>query len=375
MNSKLLEEMKNCSYPNNMKETIANVIVNIAKMTKNLHLNKFARQSRISTDVILLLKCQINVLLKERFYDIPINIIIPKSFPYEQPEFYLDKTQDIGINTKNYDIDPKSLRIWVYTLKNWNMYCNSNIISALQEIIISFNNNFPIFRLTNKSLGLEKQISSSKELLGTTILPIKDNQEKTIYMQPKGGQTDIKIQSVFKKENESPYYTNEFNNLDFNSKLKRIMIDELRFLIDPKIREEFKKLIVHQGKLANYKREFEIQNDKIHHFIKPNEGNLIRITETLQNIQYDILEVSQFIALNKNKRIDLNNLEEHINITNKNLLRLIALDSSIEDFISIFKRLSHKNILNFTVVLKFIRTLTREQFKLRYCRDKLIKDN
>ena len=157
MKTKILEDIKVCSYPYNMKETIANSIFEIAKMTKNVHLNKFGKQSGIVTDVILLVKCQVNVQFKDRFYDIPINIVIPKSYPFDPPEFYLDKLPDFGLNPKNTDIDPNSYRILVNVLKYWDSYNNSSSVRALQEIIISFHNNFPIYRNSSKPVNQQPQ--------------------------------------------------------------------------------------------------------------------------------------------------------------------------------------------------------------------------
>ena len=54
-------------------------------------------------------------------------------------------------------------------------------------------------------------------------------------------------------------------------------------------------------------------------------------------------------------------------------LKLVALDSCIEDFVSIFKRLAEKNIICFFDIIKSIRALTREQFKIRFCKEKLHK--
>ena len=317
MKAKILDDIKVCSYPNNMKESIANVILEIVKMTKNAHLNKFGKQNGIVTDFILLVKCKLNVPYKDRSYDIPISIILPKSYPFDPPEFYLDKLPEFGLNPKNTDIDQNTFRILVNCLKNWDIYNNSNILRVLQEIINSFNHNFPIYQITlNNPLYQQPQPLVTNESWNS-INSTFNSYGESIMSQNHGGTINIKNKSIsplkydvssscqiknssYNDSNQNIKMLLDFNRLDDNS-LRRIMIDELRFLLEPKIRDESKKLKQQWEKLYNYKNEFCHQNDKLQNFVEKKEYIFVNVNSSLQNIQIEINVISHFIQTNKNK--------------------------------------------------------------------------
>jgi len=375
-----MEDLKAYSYPLNFKENIANVVIDIYQNTKNMNLNRYGKQNGIVTDVILLIKCQLNVQFKDRNYDIPISIIIPKKFPFEPPEFYLDKMQDFCINPKNSDIDALNWRILTNSLKNWDFYNNTSILTVLKEILNSFNKNFPIYRQSNVIYQKPQQNplieTSSHSFQSQSVYnpPLDSNKNispNRVLSQSQPLINPHNLQNVVQYGNQN--INTSGNNLQIdNNTLKRIMVEELKLLIEPKIKEETKKLKQHEEKLNNYRNEFRVQNEKLSKFVEKKDEIMEQVSSALKNIQIEITGILSYLEQNKNKVMDLNNLEEYINISNSHVVNLISLECTIEDFISIYKRLSEKNVIDFMEMVKNIRVLTREQFKIRFYKEKLL---
>jgi hypothetical protein len=330
-------------------------------MGKNTTMNKLGRQSGIVTDVILLLKSLINIPFKDRSYDIPISIIFPKNYPFDAPEFILDKMPDFGLNPNNKEIDSSTLRIFVSSLRDWDYYRGASITTIIKEVIYCFSKSFPIYRLNSNS----NQIPNGQD---QNQLISQNNIEKNVspsrYISPSSQVKPI----------------NNYNNLvngpssvvpvDYNY-LKMIMFNELKANLEIKIREETKKLKQHEEKLNNYKHEFKIQNDKMKQFIDHREDFIEQVSVNLKSIQVEIGLITGYVQQNKDKLIELDNLENYVSIGNTNFLRLISLDCTIEDLILILKRFAEKNSSQFSDVIRSIRAISREQFKIRYCKDKL----
>jgi hypothetical protein len=78
-------------------------------------------------------------------FNIPICILIPKTFPFEPPIFYVIlKEPNTIYNQQNQDIDIKSGKLLVKSILKWDY--SLGLLDLINEISISFNNIFPILQ-------------------------------------------------------------------------------------------------------------------------------------------------------------------------------------------------------------------------------------
>jgi len=109
--------------------------------------------------------------------------------------------------------------------------------------------------------------------------------------------------------------------------------------------------------------------------LKKREEIVDKINKSIVNLDDDIRKSQEYNENNKNKSIDFNsNTNDFLHISNPILLNLIACEASIEDFISALKRSINREPENINGLIKNIRNLTRELYKVKYVKDKLINN-
>ena len=140
---RLREELTQCSYNQNMKDYLANLIMSIMnypkKRTQVRHFIKYMNQNKI-----IMIWYPMSVPFSGNNYDVPLQIYIMKNVPYEPPQIFLEVVQGSAANTSNKDIDPNNNRIMTNSLRNWSQY--SIIDNVMNEIYSSFCRVFPIYK-------------------------------------------------------------------------------------------------------------------------------------------------------------------------------------------------------------------------------------
>ena len=144
---RLRTELANCNYNPNMKDYLANMIMEIMnfpkKTTQPRHFVKNMNQ-----DKIIMVWYQMSIPFMKKNYNVPLLIYIMKNCPYEPPQIFLEVVQGSAPNPANKDVDPNTRRIMTNTLRNWGQY--STIDSAMSEIYESFSKTFPIYKTSGK---------------------------------------------------------------------------------------------------------------------------------------------------------------------------------------------------------------------------------
>ena len=181
---RLREELTQCSYNQNMKDYLANLIMSIMnypkKRTQVRHFIKYMNQNKI-----IMIWYPMSVPFSGNNYDVPLQIYIMKNVPYEPPQIFLEVVQGSAANTSNKDIDPNNNRIMTNSLRNWSQY--SIIDNVMNEIYSSFCRVFPIYKKksTNNFNSPPPQVvppSGGGNIYGQLV-----NEVKNMYQQNKGG--------------------------------------------------------------------------------------------------------------------------------------------------------------------------------------------
>ena len=140
---RLRTELSECSYNQNMKDYLANLIMSVMNFPKKTaQVRHFIKN--MGGNKIIMVWYPMSVPFMGRNYNVPLQIYIMKNVPYEPPQIFLEVTQGSGANTKNTDIDPNNNRIMTNSLRNWNQY--SVMDNVMNEIFASFSRTFPIYK-------------------------------------------------------------------------------------------------------------------------------------------------------------------------------------------------------------------------------------
>lgn len=205
-NNKIIELVCECCYPITTRDFIGTVIYELYNMDKTTSFYKVMKKE----DKIIVANYNIKVSFKGKSYDIPVLIQFPKEFPKTAPEIYIENKPDIGINTKNTDIDSNTRRINTLTLRSWNIY--SNIKGVIDDLQTSFNKEFPIYKITN--------ISKPPPIV---------NQNQFNDMSSSKVNQDF---SLFSETNNQPLNSNIYNN-QFNNNFNQSYINNTQQYNNP----------------------------------------------------------------------------------------------------------------------------------------------
>lgn len=143
-NIDIYETVSSCCYPNTTRDYIGKNILDLYKANSSTKFFKVVKDN----DKIMVASFKINVIYKSKTYFVPVLIYFPKDFPKSPPDIYLESKDNQGINPKNKDIDPKTKKMSLGTLRAWNIH--STIQGIIKDIEISFQKEFPIYQLSNE---------------------------------------------------------------------------------------------------------------------------------------------------------------------------------------------------------------------------------
>ena len=181
---RLREELTQCSYNQNMKDYLANLIMSIMnypkKRTQVRHFIKYMNQNKI-----IMIWYPMSVPFSGNNYDVPLQIYIMKNVPYEPPQIFLEVVQGSAANTSNKDIDPNNNRIMTNSLRNWSQY--SIIDNVMNEIYSSFCRVFPIYKKKSTNNFNPPPPQVVPPIGGGNIYGQLVNEVKNMYQQNKGG--------------------------------------------------------------------------------------------------------------------------------------------------------------------------------------------
>ncbi len=378
----ILNTLSQCSYPPNFRDFISNIIVELSS-AKGAQFFKVNKSVNNATHTIIVVKYMVQTTFNQKAYEIPILIYIGKSFPYEAPEIYLERNPDTGVNPKNLDIDPNTFKITTASMKNWNQF--TTVPNVINEITSSFTKFFPIYKLSIKQAPIQNdqsQLSGVSQNIDFSQQQTGYNQYQAPNTNPYGGNVNrgsiyndpnVNRGSIYNNPPQTIYNTQPQKQETPEEGIKKLLIDEILNNSESRIIEEVKKVKQQEEKLTNYMNEFNSQIDKYMNVI--NNSNKIQsdYQNLMNNCDIEINSIKNYISENSSKEINSKNFENFIQIANQKLLKIVGIESSIEDFMAIIRKAYEREILSFEETTKIIRNISREVMKIKYYRELLTK--
>jgi hypothetical protein len=365
---------------------------------------------------IIVVRYPLTIRLKNKLYDIYILIYFVADYPNKAPEIYIERSEELGINPKLLNIiNPKNFRIITPSLICWDNISNiktnalSNLKKIIKEIYEIFSNDFPVFRLDPSQRGKfdeyncvlhksdlikiklefpKEEIKINNSLPTTNIYKDSSNINMISY---KKGVSCPNIQHVHDNNhiqtiNRSTTINNSNNKINkilelhdsFLSlaEIRKLVINDISSILIPKIQKNMNILKNDQFTLYYRREYYKKEILKIQKLAEKKDEIIKTIKGLSASVDHQILGIKMYIIeknKNKIKGISVDNVEDFINVGNPEILRLIALEALIDDLIIVIKRSFLKKILNINECIKNIRNVSREQFKIKCFRNKLIK--
>ncbi len=158
--------------------------------------------------------------------------------------------------------------------------------------------------------------------------------------------------------------------------IKKILIKEIKYSCEIKIKNEISILKSQEIKLKNYKIAFLSQIEIMKKFLSKKNEYKNTLLNSINELNKEIKSNNNFI--NEFKDIYLNkiNCYDFVNIKNpeEKFIQIISIEATIEDMYIILKIGFERGVINFKDTMKFIRALSNEAFKIKFNRD-IIKNN
>jgi hypothetical protein len=179
---------------------------------------------------------------------------------------------------------------------------------------------------------------------------------------------------------ENHLHTNQHNNPSLDNKsqeeeiAKKKLIEELKPILESRIKDELKRLKQQEDKLKNFYSELVSQNEKYSKFLEKREEIYTTLRSLLEKIQIEIKQINCILANSRDRVIDHQNCFSFFSIIDKDvkIIQILAIEATIDDIQAVLRKAFEKNIFNFNETAKLIRLFTREAFKIKIYREKIL---
>ncbi len=100
-------------------------------------------------------------------------------------------------------------------------------------------------------------------------------------------------------------------------------------------------------------------------FLKQVDSSIFQLKEEVNNLK-DTLA-------NETNNINFENIGDIVELSNEKVIKLVSVEANIEELLLIVKKAYEKQAIELEETIKFIRSLSRESFKVKTYREKLLK--
>jgi hypothetical protein len=386
----IMDAVLECDYLNNNKDYIISIFFDIFMGKKcNMFIITRYSEKTLKYEKILVVRWSISVTLNGKNYDIPILVYLPKLFPAEAPEIYIEKTDEVGVNQRSQYVDKTTLRIYVPTIKNWNM-STSSLSNVLGEIYEEFFKIFPVYKLDIRDRGKYNYGNNcflNPDCLQNVSFDAPSKSDQNSNKNPDNlGYINDSNSANYKKPNNN-IILNQLNEIDLrlfgshavkkpqvpsfsNDQIKKIYINEIISATVPKIKREITKFRSDENKLKNYQREYSQQIQQIKQLADKKDSILNTIQGLSADAQDQVVMLKYYIESNLSKELSKDNIDNFIKISNPDKIKIVTSEAVLEDFLFYIKKGYEKKIFNFQDTIKMTRNYSRELFMIKYMKDK-----
>ena len=372
---RIMNEVNQCDYDPNMKSLIINNIKELMNSPlKYSDVREYIRQW--NRDKIIMVWFPMKIFLQQKPYQTPIQIYLPKNFPYVPPLIYLEVSAGCGINNKNPNINVNTKEIKVNSMSYWN--ASTPMSNILTEIYNSFSKNFPIYRNTPNTINRPQ--NTFYNVLNSGVNQLANQVSNQGYnFNPGANFYNNPVNNNVIPQNSNVQIYNSNNNIYQNDppeeQIKKIIINHFIEKNLQKIKEEKNKLSQQETKLKNYQNEFKIANDKIDNFMN-NQGAIFNNCQNdINTLNNKIMELTQYNQSRQNEGLTKENFMNFIQISDTKTISLIAKEAFLEELLMFIKKAVEKNKIDFSDAVKVIRSNSRTLFETRYMREKRTSTN
>ena len=372
---RIMNEVNQCDYDPNMKSLIINNIKELMNSPlRYSDVREYIRQW--NRDKIIMVWFPMRIFLQQKPYQTPIQIYLPKNFPYVPPLIYLEVSAGCGINNKNPNININTKEIKVNSMSYWN--ASTPMSNILNEIFNSFSKNFPIYR--NNPNTINRPQNTFYNVLNSGVNQLANQATNQGYnFNPGANFYNNPVNNNVIGQNSNVQIYNSNNNIYQNDppeeQIKKIIINHFIENNLQKIKEEKNKLSQQENKLKNYQNEFKIANDKIDNFMN-NQGAIFNNCQNdINTLNNKIMELIQYNQSRQNEGLTKENFMNFIQISDTKTISLIAKEAFLEELLMFIKKAVEKNKIDFSDAVKVIRSNSRTLFETRYMREKRTSTN
>lgn len=317
------------SYTSYNKDVVLNSIMDNFEKDNNAKVYFMSRE----IDKIFVIEYSLNVILNNKNYKITILIYIPKLYPDDPPEIYVEKKSGVGLSNsyKNGKIDEESFKINIDKFARFDPFKNN-----IKEIIVAIN------RVFNGSFPIFKKNDNTSETFG------KNNINKSLV-------NEVLLQTKF------------FRNDD----------ELLAF-----IRQQVKDVI--RGKYDDFKQKYNVNNNyeelqninKVVKMQSVNNGDL-RNNPMNQKIE-ELKKISDYLYQKENSlKQELQNMEsgkknifekveDVIRVDDEKYFEYVVKKKVLEDYLIYLKKGYEKKLVDFHDMIDTTRSFSREIFTIGY---------
>lgn len=384
----ILEIVNQCDYDYKIKDYITDSVYELTNLSKSTKIYKMSRKTGTNSETIVVVRYLIPTIFKAgRTYDIPVLIYIPKSYPYQAPEVYIERTsKDVQINPNNKEIDANTCRVITKGLYAWSSY--SNIPFIIAEVNNCFNAQFPIYSSGSSSSSTSTtrspnnmntanytpNITSTNQ--GYTNNEMNINLTNQCNLGSTGNVNSFRYNSS--DYNQQPNYSNQQVNYqgqggqEAELQIRQIIAREICDKVFGNIVKEMKKLKSEEERIKIYAEHFK-KNCNRYTVAIEQQGHYSRMDTG--EIDKEIEEIKASLSENINKKITADNCNEYISEpkeTDKQVLKLISIEATLEDVLSVFKKGFERKAIDFGEAVRNIRNISRELTKVKFYRENLI---
>ena len=240
------------SYPKNELDYIKHFLIdNFSDDDKS---KVFLKYENFENIFIIQYQYQLFVRILDKHYNIYILIYLPILFPNDEPEFFIRKDRNIGLNSVyNGKINSETFKINLDYFMKFNPKEN-NIKIIINTLFVNFTEDFPIF---NKKISDPNWKNAGKCVLDIT-----------------------KINKILLPKKEKNYSVKDSNNKEFNDKSVNLIVD---------YQTEINKLYKVIEELNKKNKNLEEKLKRFPFVLEENEKLItIIITSTDQTIHFPI---------------------------------------------------------------------------------------
>ena len=351
---------------------------------------------------IFVIEYTLTIELNGRNYKVYVLVYLPILFPNYPPEFYIEKTTNLGLNKfYNNKINVPDFKINLDCFLKFDPNTN-NIAEIIDNLVINFTQEFPIYKDNSNSFDWKYsgKCVLEKSKVTKIIIPKK---QKNFNSANNLNRTYIGSNSIYnqKKDNYSSNYNYSNNNNGLNksyNKYDNVKVE--KFKDDNKdeftdktfldfIRKQTKDIVNYNYLEFKEKHNFgenmktlntlkdginQRLNDRSiygkNDQLKARLQTLKTIKEKLDVIENNINQEINELKNNDNKSF-FEKFEENVNVKNPKDLEYLAKIREMEDYLVYMKKGYERKMVSFEDMLYLTRGISREIFNLNYMRCKI----